>query len=238
MVPTTNQVNVAAGGSEGDGTGLASNRDLKIALQALAFQLAWDIVMTHLVPGYMMQKAITLAEGFSTNPLAFMHFFFLRQQVLHAAWRPSSSPGPSRVRYQERCHLWNPADGGFATPFARMAIIWDLGELPTGKARRSQRRRLQVSAFVKFQHLRNSIKAAGQQCKRMIFHQQLRGFLKEHPDLTGLTEKDLDKFETTCSSEKQDQRAFDSRWVPPVQEVPRVSTPAPEVQRMGYTPSA
>jgi hypothetical protein len=133
---------------------------------------------------------------------------------------------------------WNPADGGFATSFARMAIIWDLGELPTGKARRSQRRRLQVSAFVKFQHLRNSIKAAGQQCKRMIFHQQLRGFLKEHPDLTGLTEKDLDKFETTCSSEKQDQRAFDSRWVPPVQEVPRVSTPAPEVQRMGYTPSA
>jgi hypothetical protein len=43
----------------------------------------------------------------------------------------------------------------------------------------------------------------------MIFHQQLREFLKEHPDLTGLTEKDLDKFETTCSSEEQDQRDTD-----------------------------
>jgi hypothetical protein len=41
--------------------GQASNQNLRIALQALAFQLAWDIVMAHLVPGYMMQKAITLA---------------------------------------------------------------------------------------------------------------------------------------------------------------------------------
>jgi hypothetical protein len=43
------------------GMGQASNQNLRIALQALAFQLAWDIVMAHLVPGYMMQKAITLA---------------------------------------------------------------------------------------------------------------------------------------------------------------------------------
>ena len=55
-----NQPNVAANGSEGDGTGQASNRNLKIALQAMAFQLAWDIVMAHLVPGYMMQRAITI----------------------------------------------------------------------------------------------------------------------------------------------------------------------------------
>jgi hypothetical protein len=40
----------------------------------------------------------------------------------------------------------------------------------------------------------------------MIFHQQLREFLKDHPDLTDLTEDDLEKFETTCSSEEQDQR--------------------------------
>jgi hypothetical protein len=73
--PTSNQLNVDADGGEGDGTGQAPNRNLRIALQALAFQLAWDIVMAHLVPGYMMQKAITLAEGFSTNPLIFVYFF-------------------------------------------------------------------------------------------------------------------------------------------------------------------
>jgi hypothetical protein len=69
-----NQLNVDSEGGEGDGTGQASNRNLRMALQALAFQLAWDIVMAHLVPGYMMQKAIELAEGFSTNPLVFMYF--------------------------------------------------------------------------------------------------------------------------------------------------------------------
>ena len=52
------------------------------------------------------------------------------------------------------------------------------------------------------------------QCKRMIFHQKLREFLKDHPDLTGLTENDLEKFETTCSSEEQDQR--DSNQLPPL----------------------
>jgi hypothetical protein len=57
-----NQPNAGAEGGEGDGTGQASNRNLKMALQALPFQLAWDVVMAHLVPGYMMQKAITLAE--------------------------------------------------------------------------------------------------------------------------------------------------------------------------------
>ena len=35
----------------------------------------------------------------------------------------------------------------------------------------------------------------------MVFHQQLREFLKDHPDLTVLTETDLEKFEKTCSSE-------------------------------------
>jgi hypothetical protein len=70
-----NQLNVSADGGIGDGLGAASNANLRIALQALAFQLAWDIVMAHLVPGYMIQKAITLAEGFSTNPLIFMYFF-------------------------------------------------------------------------------------------------------------------------------------------------------------------
>ena len=48
----------------------------------------------------------------------------------------------------------------------------------------------------------------------MIFHQQLREFLKDHPDLTDLTEGDLEKFETTCSSEEKDQR--DSNQLPPL----------------------
>ena len=67
-----NQLNVDAEGELGDGMGAASNANLKTALQALAFQLAWDIVMSHLVPGYMMQRAITLAAGFTTNPLTFV----------------------------------------------------------------------------------------------------------------------------------------------------------------------
>jgi hypothetical protein len=44
----SNQVNVAAGGSEGDATGLSSNRNRRVASKALAFQLGWDIVMAHL----------------------------------------------------------------------------------------------------------------------------------------------------------------------------------------------
>jgi hypothetical protein len=43
----------------------------------------------------------------------------------------------------------------------------------------------------------------------MIFHQQLREFIKGHADLTNLTEADLEEFETTCSSEESDQRASD-----------------------------
>jgi hypothetical protein len=48
----------------------------------------------------------------------------------------------------------------------------------------------------------------------MIFHQQPREFLKDHPDLTGLTENDLEKFETTCSSEERDQRG--TNQLPPL----------------------
>ena len=62
-----NQLNVDADGGIGDGLSSASNANLRIALQALAFQLAWDIVMAHLVPGYMMQKASTLAAGFPNH---------------------------------------------------------------------------------------------------------------------------------------------------------------------------
>ena len=72
MYGPSNQLNVDADGGEGDGMGAASNQNLRIALQALSFQLAWDIVMAHLVPGYMLQRAITLAAGFTTNPLTFV----------------------------------------------------------------------------------------------------------------------------------------------------------------------
>jgi hypothetical protein len=134
-----NQLNVADDGSEADGTGLASNRNLRTALQALAFQLAWDVVMAHLVPGYMMQRAITLAAGFTTNPLTVRVLF--RQQVLHAAWRPSSPLGSTRIRYQEICHL-GPIGRRLRNIFRSHGD--HLGELPAGKARRSQRRRLRV----------------------------------------------------------------------------------------------
>jgi hypothetical protein len=74
--PSNQQVNAAADGSEGDALGASSNRNRRIALQALVFQLRWDIVMAHLVPGYMPNKAIVLAAGFSTNkPLIFVYFF-------------------------------------------------------------------------------------------------------------------------------------------------------------------
>ena len=74
----------------------------------------------------------------------------------------------------------------------------------------------EFSAFDKFQHLRNIIKDAGTQCRRMVFHQQLREFLKGHPDLTALTDDDLEKFETTCSSEEQDQR--NTNQLPPLRQ--------------------
>jgi hypothetical protein len=86
-----NQLNADDEGNLADGVGQASNANLRMALQALAFQLAWDIVMAHLVPGYMLQRAITTAEGFTTNPLQVR--VLLRQQVLQAAWRSSPSLG-------------------------------------------------------------------------------------------------------------------------------------------------
>ena len=71
----SNQINNAADGSLGDGQGVLSQHARQAALQALAFQLGWDIVMAHLVPGYMQNKAIVLAAGFCTNPLIFTAFF-------------------------------------------------------------------------------------------------------------------------------------------------------------------
>ena len=196
-----NQPNVAANGSEGDGTGQASNRNLKIALQAMAFQLAWDIVMAHLVPGYMMQRAITIAEGFTTNPLVFVYFFdnkYFKQPggQVHL-WDPPEFA-------IKKSATWDPSVEGFATFFARMTIIWE--NYQQAKRDVTNDDSYTFSAFDKFQHLRNIIKETGTLCKRMVFHQQLREFLKEHPDLTVLTEDDLEGFEITCSSEEQDQR--------------------------------
>jgi hypothetical protein len=44
----SNQINNAADGSLGDGQGALSQRSRQADLQALAFQLGWDIVMAHL----------------------------------------------------------------------------------------------------------------------------------------------------------------------------------------------
>jgi hypothetical protein len=125
---------------------------------------------------------------------------------------------------------WDPSVEGFATFFARMAIIW---ENPYQQAKRGVHNddAYEFSAFDKFQHLRNIIKAAGTQCKRMISHQQLREFLKDHPDLTALTEEHLEKFETTCSSEEQDQRYPDQ--LPPLRHHSQ-PTPSPH---MSYRPA-
>jgi hypothetical protein len=99
-----NQVNADTGGSKADGTGASSNRNRRIALQAVAFQLGWDIVMAHLVPGYMLKKTIVLAAGFRTNPLIFVYFCD-NKYVLQSGRRPSSSMEPPRVRYQEKRYL-------------------------------------------------------------------------------------------------------------------------------------
>jgi hypothetical protein len=46
--------------------------------------------------------------------------------------------------------------------------------------------------------------------------------MKEHTDLTLLTEKDLEKFETTCSSEEMDLRA--NEQVPPLRQQPSANS--------------
>jgi hypothetical protein len=192
--------------------GQASNANLRIALQALAFQLAWDIVMAHLVLGYMLQRAITLAEGFTTNPLTFVYFFdnkYFRQPggQVHL-WDPPEFA----IKKSATCR--DPTVEGFATFYARMTVIWENYQQAKRDVRNDDS--YVFSAFDKLQHLRNIIKAAGTQCRRMIFHQQLREFLKDHDDLTALTESDLEAFETTCSSEEQDQRNSDH--LPPLRQ--------------------
>ena len=159
----------------------------------------------------MMQKAITLAAGFTTNPLGFVYFFdnkyFMQPGGQVHLWDPPEFA-------IKKSATWDPSVEGFATFFARMTIIWENYE----QAKRGVHNDdgYEFSAFDKFQHLRNIIRAAGTQCKRMVFHQQLREFLKDHPDLciTDLTENDLEKFEKTCSSEEQDQRNNDQ--LPPL----------------------
>jgi hypothetical protein len=50
----SNQMNATADDPVGGGAGPVFNRSRRIALQALAFQLGWDIAMAHLIPGYMI----------------------------------------------------------------------------------------------------------------------------------------------------------------------------------------
>jgi hypothetical protein len=70
----------------------------------------------------MMQKAITPAEGLSTNPLVFMYFFdnkyFMQPGGQVHLWDPPEFA-------IKKTATWDPADEGFATFFARMAIIWE-----------------------------------------------------------------------------------------------------------------
>jgi hypothetical protein len=58
-----NQINNAADGSLGDGQGVLSQISALSSSSftgPAAFQLGWDIVMAHLVPGYMQNKTIVL----------------------------------------------------------------------------------------------------------------------------------------------------------------------------------
>jgi hypothetical protein len=68
---------------------------------------------------------------------------------------------------------WDPSVEGFATFFARMAIIWENYQQAKRDVHNDDG--YEFSAFDKFQHLRNIIKAAGTQCKRMDFDAD-RGF--------------------------------------------------------------
>jgi hypothetical protein len=168
-----------------------------LALQQalVAFQLAWDIAI-YGTPGSRIHDAESdHACGRVQHQPTGIHVF-LRQQVFHAAWRPSSPFGPSDPPEFaiKKAATWDPADEGFATFFARMTTIWE--NYQQAKRDVLNDDDYEFSPFDKLQHLRNICnnisKAAGMQCKRMIFHQQLREFLKDHSDLTGLTENDLE----------------------------------------------
>jgi hypothetical protein len=86
----------------------------------------------------MMQKAITLAEELSTNPLVFMYFFgnkyFMQPGGQVHFWDPPEFA-------IKKTATWDPSNEGFATFFARMTTS-HLGEPPAGKARRRSQRRL------------------------------------------------------------------------------------------------
>jgi hypothetical protein len=163
-----NQLDVAEDGSVADGMGQASNQNLRMALKALAFQLAWDIVMAHLVPGYMLQRAITLAEGFTTNPLLFVYFFdnkyFMQPGGQVHLWDPPEFA-------IKKSATWDPSVEGFATFYARMTTIWENYQ----QAKRDVQNdgSYEFSAFDKFQHLRNITKEAGTKCQRMVFEVRL-----------------------------------------------------------------
>jgi hypothetical protein len=61
--------------------------------------------------------------------------------------------GPSREVAIKKAAIWNPADEGFATFFARMAIIW--GNYQQAKRDVHNDDTYKFSAFDKFQHLHN-----------------------------------------------------------------------------------
>jgi hypothetical protein len=118
----SNQINNAADGPLGDGQGVLSRCSRQATLQALVFQLGWDIVMAHLIPGYMQNKAIVLAAGFCTNPLLFIAFFDKK-----CVTQPSGQVhlwDPPEIAIKKNA-IWNPATEGFATFFARITIIWE-----------------------------------------------------------------------------------------------------------------
>jgi hypothetical protein len=162
-----NQLNAGADGGVAGGLGAASNGNRRTALQALAFQLGLDIVVGHLVPGYMQNKAIVLTAGFCTNPLIFVYSFdnkyFMQPGGQVHLWGPPESAIKKEA-------IWNPANAGFATLFARMTIIWENHEQAKRDVLNDDDWKFTV--FEQFQHLRNIIKIAGQQCARMVFHQQ------------------------------------------------------------------
>jgi hypothetical protein len=75
----------------------------------------------------MQNKVIVLAAGFCTNPLIFVHFFdkkyFMQPGGQVHLWDDPPEFAIKKARKKDA--IWNPANEGFATSFARMAIIWE-----------------------------------------------------------------------------------------------------------------
>ena len=102
MYGPNNQVNVDADGAVGDGTCALSNRNRRIALQALAFQLGWAGCYRNGTTGWFRD----------TNPLIFIAFFDKKYFTLPGGQVHLWGPPEFAIKKDA---IWNPATEGSAT---------------------------------------------------------------------------------------------------------------------------